>query len=66
MSNQLTEVGREGCVSLGESFGGHRGVFCEPRGLKKTSSILADRNRALVYEPKCGGGGGLRSLSQCV
>jgi hypothetical protein len=38
-------------------------------GHKEMSSILADTNSALVYEPKCrglGGGGGLRVLSQWV
>jgi hypothetical protein len=37
-------------------------------GHKKTSSILADHSALVlvVYEPKCGGGGGLLGLSQWV
>ncbi len=37
------------------------------RGNKEMSSLLADQQVSLVYEPKCGGGRGvgLRGLSQC-
>jgi hypothetical protein len=36
-----------------------------PGGQKEMSSILAEQYSALVYEPKCGGGG-FRGLSQWV
>jgi hypothetical protein len=41
------------------SFEFLHGDVLEPGGYREMSSILADQERALVYEPKCSGKGGV-------
>jgi hypothetical protein len=51
-----------GSISLDSAFKGLKGF---KQGVTKRYSLSYLTNSALVYEPKCGGRGELRGLSQC-